>query len=176
MSAESMISPQTLQALCQSGKRVSIIDIRDPAEYAREHIPNAHSIPLSQLSPATVSNCKEADHVVVHCLGGVRTCQAAPLLKEVLPNCLILEGGLNAWKKAGGIVSVNRKIPMSIDRQVFVIVGFLLLIALALAWCVSPWFNLLIIFFAVALIFSGITGFCAMAKLLKNFPYNQPKQ
>ncbi len=175
MNNTKMITAQELQGLKSQGKRIVIIDIRNPDEFAREHMPESHSVPLSELTKEKLNCCEDADYVVVHCQAGVRTCQAIPQLDQLLPQYQILEGGLNAWKQSGGALETNKKAPIPIQRQVFICVGILIVLSLILAHWVSPWFNLLILFFGFALFFAGITGFCALAKLLSKLPYNQPK-
>lgn len=175
MTDTNMITASQLKSLRQEGKRVVIVDIRSPDEFAREHIPEAHCVPLDTLSKENLSCCNEAECVVVHCQGGIRTCQATPQLNTLLPQYKILEGGLNAWKQSGGALQTNKKSPLPIQRQVFICIGLLILLSLALAQFVSPWFNLLILFFGTGLIVAGVTGFCALAKLLSKLPYNQTK-
>lgn len=175
MTNTNMITASELKSLRQEGKRIVIVDIRNPDEFAREHIPEAHSVPLDTLSKENLSCCNGAECVVVHCQAGVRTCQAAPQLSALLPQYKILEGGLNAWKQSGGTLEINKKAPLPLQRQVFICVGLLILLSLALAQFVSPWFNLLILFFGAGLIVAGATGFCALARLLSKLPYNQTK-
>lgn len=172
MTEQKTISAKELQELQKQNKNIIILDIRNKDEFAREHIDKACSVPLTELSSEKLPDCKKADCVIVHCQKGMRTCQAAPQLNQLLCDYYVLEGGLDAWKQQGGNIIVNKKAPLPIHRQVFICVGFLILLSLALAQWVSPWFNLLILFFGCALIFAGYTGFCALAKLLQKLPYN----
>ena len=52
---------------------------------------------------------------------------------------------------------------MNVDRAVFTFAGSMLLISLALAWLVSPYWLLLTAFVGLNLVQSAFTGFCPAA-------------
>jgi len=52
---------------------------------------------------------------------------------------------------------------MNVDRAVFTLAGSLLLISLALAWLVSPYWLILTLFVGANLLQSAFTGFCPAA-------------
>ncbi|HEV8444138.1 MAG TPA: DUF2892 domain-containing protein [Steroidobacteraceae bacterium] len=56
---------------------------------------------------------------------------------------------------------------MSIDRIVFAFAGSMVLLSLALAWLVSPYWLLLAAFVGLNLLQSAFTGFCPLAIILK---------
>ena len=74
-----------------------LIDIRSPQEHARERIPGAHNRPLG---PGM--NLEASGPIVFHCKSGQRTAANAASLAQ-LANCeaYILDGGIDAWKRAG---------------------------------------------------------------------------
>ncbi len=81
--------------------RAILIDIREPNEYAQEHISGAQLVPLSRFDPEAI----EGDHdkiAVFHCAGGSRTkMNAALLLATGFKAIYHLKGGIGAWKAAG---------------------------------------------------------------------------
>lgn len=79
-----------------------------------------------------------------------------------------------AWKKAKFPITVNRKVPISLMRQVQIIVGSLVVIGVLLGLTLSPWFVLLSAFVGAGLAFAGLTGTCAMASILGRLPFNRP--
>ena len=87
-----------------------------------------------------------------------------------------LEGGLQAWKRAGLPVIADRKAPLPIMRQVQIVAGSLVLLGIVLAVLVSPWFMALSAFVGAGLIVAGITGFCGMANLLLHMPWNRSRE
>ena len=68
----------------------------------------------------------------------------------------------NATKKA-----------MSLERQVRIAAGFLVLVGAILAIAVHPYFAGLSAFIGAGLMFSGITDTCGMAMMLARMPWNQ---
>ncbi len=166
------INVSNYQALCKS-KKVRLIDIRTPDEYASEHIHGSEHIMVEQLPSA---NFSKDDCVVFHCRSGHRTQQAEPVFRSIdADDVFILEGGLIAWKKAGLTTSKNAKAPFPIMRQVQIVVGLMVLLGIILSYFVSPYFNLLSAFFGAGLLFAGLTDTCALANLLMKLPFNKTK-
>lgn len=58
---------------------------------------------------------------------------------------------------------------MNIDRAVFALAGTLVLVSVALAALLSPWWLLLATFVGANLLQSSITGFCPAALILRRF-------
>lgn len=56
---------------------------------------------------------------------------------------------------------------MSLDRSVMLFAGFMVLLSLALAWFVSPYWLLLTAFVGLNLMQASLTGFCPAAILFK---------
>jgi rhodanese-related sulfurtransferase len=166
------IAPAQAKALLDSGAAL-LIDIRESDEFAREHLPGAHHVPLSGFSAADFP--AEHDRVAIfHCASGARTAEAAPrILTTAFAEVYQLEGGLAGWKKAGLATIVNRRMPISLQRQVQITAGLMVLIGVILGFTVSPWFFALSGFVGAGLTFAGISGTCAMASLLAVMPWNR---
>lgn len=149
------------------------VDIRSRAEYARKHIGGALCLPADELDAAQLPAGRA---VVFHCLSGMRTRQNAARLQNCAAACAetyLLEGGLNAWEKAGLPVEAQPGQPLDIMRQVQIAAGSLILTGSILGWLVSPWFYLICAFAGAGLLFAGLTGFCGMARLLAAMPWNR---
>lgn len=56
---------------------------------------------------------------------------------------------------------------MTIDKAIFAFAGSMILISLALAHFVSPWFLLLTAFVGLNMLQAAFTGFCPAAMILK---------
>ena len=148
-----------------------LIDIREPDEYAREHIAGAHHVPLSRLDEHDFS--KQRGAVVFHCQSGNRTCINFDRLKQSgAADITVLEGGLNAWKAAGLPTVVDRRQPLPMQRQVMITAGSIIVTSLVLAYLVAPWFAGLAAFMGCGLMFAGVSGWCGLAKLLERMPWN----
>ncbi len=85
------------------------VDVREQDEFAREHIADSISIPLSKLPQDNRLKDKRKPVIVV-CATGQRAKTAAKQLKEKgLENVFILAGGLVSWKEA--------KLPLFSDKS-----------------------------------------------------------
>lgn len=150
-----------------------LLDVRTPAEFAAEHIEGATLLPLHELDEASaVKVLAGRKECVVVCQSGRRAQSAAGKLEEWGITPVVLEGGVNAWKDAGLPVKRGRGV-ISIERQVRIAAGSLVVIGVALGFSVSPWFFGLSAFVGCGLIFAGITDFCGMGLLLARMPWNQ---
>jgi predicted branched-subunit amino acid permease len=61
---------------------------------------------------------------------------------------------------------------ISLERQVRIVAGSLVLIGAVLGWLVHPGFYGLAAFVGAGLVFAGITDFCGMGLLLARLPWN----
>lgn len=148
-----------------------LVDIREFDEHARERVPGARHEALSRLSSI---DTKGASAVVFHCRSGHRTTgNAQRLAASVDCDAYILEGGIDAWKKAGLEVASDRRQPLEIMRQVQITSGTLVVLGVALGLWVTPAFFILSAFVGAGLTFAGVTGWCGMAKLLALMPWNR---
>lgn len=162
------ISPQDAKRLIDQGG--TLVDIRNADERARELIPGSTHGPLASLPE--LSNASAP--IIFHCRSGVRTGQNAARLRSAAPcEAYILEGGLDAWRKAGLPVHADKSQPIEIQRQVMIGAGSLILLFVLLGTFVAPAFYALAGFVGAGLLFAGITGFCAMAKVLAVMPWNR---
>lgn len=165
------VSPEAARALMNEG--AVLVDIRGADEYARERIPGACNVPTDRLSPSAVS-AQGAQAVIFHCGSGMRTQASAQRLEECADcQAYVLEGGLDAWKKAGLPVTVDAKQPLPLQRQVMIVAGGMAALGWLLGTVVSPRFHLLSGFVGMGLMVAGLTGFCGMARLLKKMPWNR---
>ncbi len=164
------ISPAEARAL--GAKGATIIDVRDPDEFAREHIPGARNTPLATLVQGTD---KQGEILVYHCKSGLRTKANAAKLAAAAGNCeaYIIEGGIEGWKVAGLPVAADASQPIELIRQVQIVAGSLVVLGVALGVMAHPGFYALAALVGAGLVFAGISGFCGMARLLALMPWNR---
>ncbi len=154
-------------------KAITLIDVREPVEYATEHIPGARLVSLSKFDPRKVPQ-DENTQVVLYCRSGNRSTMAAQKLFDTgFTRVTHLEGGMGAWKQAGYPTKIDKNAPISLMRQVQIVAGSLVLTGTLLGAFVSPWFLILSGFMGAGLMFAGITDTCALGMLLAKLPYNQ---
>lgn len=151
--------------------RALVVDVREPDEFAKEHIPGATLLPLSRFDPSGIPAGRT---VVLHCASGRRSAEAAARMAAAgRTDAVQLKGGIGGWKAAGLPLEGNPKLPISIMRQVQVTAGSLVVAGSLLAAFVSAWFLLLTAFIGLGLMFAGMTGTCGMASMLRVMPWNR---
>ncbi len=165
------ISPQAAQTLLDQG--AILIDIRTADEHARERIAQARRVSVDQAAGGALS-AEVASAVIFHCRSGNRTQINAQILGTcTVRDAYMLEGGLDAWKKAGLPVITDASQPLELQRQVQIAAGSIILLGVILGATVSPWFYALSGFVGAGLIFAGISGFCGLARVLAKMPWNR---
>ncbi|MGQ3353579.1 MAG: rhodanese family protein [Phreatobacter sp.] len=164
------IAPAEAFAMLSHG--AILVDIREADEWRREHIPLAshHALSTIELHPP-----KAAGAVIFHCRSGNRTTANAQRLAATVPGAKVhvLEGGIEAWRDAGLPTVRDARQPIEIMRQVQIVAGSLVAVGTALGVLVHPGFLAVPGFVGAGLAFAGITGSCAMARLLAFAPWNR---
>lgn len=155
-----------------------LLDVRTPAEFEEAHIEGAVSHPLTDLNAEVVAKLA-ADSgksaCIVICRSGGRAKQAAQKLSASganIPAPIILDGGVRAWEAAGLPLVRGRK-TISLERQVRIAAGSLVVIGVALGYFVHPGGLALSGFVGAGLVFAGITDTCGMALMLARMPWNK---
>jgi rhodanese-related sulfurtransferase len=167
------ISPLDAKRLLDRG--AILVDIREADEHAREQVPGARHMALSMLEDADLA-LHDGKPVIFHCRSGARTAAHAPRLAEKAGSeceAYIVEGGIDAWKKAGLPVVTDRRQPIELQRQVQIGAGTLAFLGTVLGVTLSPWFLIVPGFVGAGLLTAGVTGFCGMAQMLMRAPWNR---
>lgn len=170
------MTPQALAELCSQGRKIDLVDVRTPVEFREVHVEFARNIPLDRLDPAAVVQARNAsanEPLYVVCRSGGRGRQACEKFFQAgFLNVVNIEGGTLACIESGLPVVRGRK-AMSLERQVRIAAGSLVLLGIVLGWLVHPSFFGLSAFVGAGLIFAGITDTCGMGLLLARMPWNQ---
>jgi rhodanese-related sulfurtransferase len=176
------MSVQTIPAtelfkLRQSGKTPCLLDVRTPAEYAQVHAEGAKLVPLDQLDPPALISSRQIsanEPLFIICKTGGRAAKACEKLQAAgFQEVLSVEGGTAAWEQAGLPVVRGALKVISLERQVRIAAGLLVLLGVLLAWLVHPAFIGLSAFIGGGLVFAGITDWCGMGMLLARMPWNR---
>ncbi|MDP3850485.1 MAG: rhodanese-like domain-containing protein [Luteolibacter sp.] len=168
------ISAVEAAAAIKSGLGI-LLDVRTPAEFEEIHAEGAVLVPLDILDRKRVEDARGADAgpVYILCASGIRSVKAAAQLESAgLGDLHVVEGGTKAWDAAGLPVLRGRK-TISIERQVRIGAGLLVLTGVSLGWFYHPGFFLLSAFVGAGLVFAGITDICGMAIFLAKAPWNR---
>jgi rhodanese-related sulfurtransferase len=176
-----MIRPEDVFKRSQSGQRTHIIDVRTPAEYEQVHAQGAVAVPLDRLDPAAQMSAAsqgaadaDAEPLYVICQSGGRAAKACEQFAAAgFRNVWCVEGGTTAWERAGLPVVRGRNKVISLERQVRIAAGSLVLVGLLLGWFVHRSLFGLAAFVGAGLVFAGITDWCGMGMLLAKMPWNR---
>jgi rhodanese-related sulfurtransferase len=167
------IDPSTLERWLAEREAV-LVDVRPPEMFAEEHIAGARSIPLSTLE-ASALPALDGKRLVFQCKVGISSEKAGRKVLEqgFAGDVFHLAGGITAWKRDGKPVERGRGPAISIQRQVQMVAGALVLVGVVLGAIVSPWWLALSGTMGAGLFLSGATGSCAMAAMLARLPFNR---
>lgn len=170
------ISPHELSKMSIGAAGVDLIDVRTPVEFQEVHVRGARNVPLDRLSPVDVQNQRDGtddEPLYVICRSGKRGDQACRKFIEAgYTNIVNVEGGTQACEQAG-LELVRGKKAMSLERQVRIAAGALVLVGVLLGYFVHPYGIGLSAFVGAGLVFAGITDTCAMGMLIARMPWNQ---
>jgi len=154
-----------------AARDVTVIDVREPMEYASGHITGSLNVPLSRIGQADLPS----GPLVLVCQSGNRSTKAlTQLLRQGHPHPVAdLVGGVPAWQRAGFSLRKLKGAPLPLMRQVQIAAGSLVLLGVILSQTVAPGWIWLSGFVGAGLTFAGISGFCGMARLLAAMPWNR---
>ncbi len=172
------IAPRELEAMRLRGSPIELIDVRTGAEYREVHAEPARPVPLDGLEPRKVMEARNGtkdDPLYVICHSGSRGRQACERFAAAgYRNVVNVEGGTRAWERAG-LPVVRGKKSVSLERQVRIAAGSLVVLGTGLGAFVHPGFLGLSAFVGAGLVFAGITDTCGMGMLLARMPWNRVK-
>jgi rhodanese-related sulfurtransferase len=164
--------------------RRDLIDVRTSGEFAAVHAEGARNVPLDRLDPAAVMAGRKGattdggvsttvGPIYLICKSGKRATMAAEkFVAAGFDNVAVITGGTDAWV-AAGLPVVRGKGVISLERQVRIAAGLLVLIGVVLGLTVNVWFIGLSAFVGAGLTFAGVTDTCGMAMILARMPWNK---
>ena len=162
----------TVAALHAQPSQAQLIDVRSPSEFAAGHLPGAANIPMEQIE-SRLADLSSTRPIVLICQMGKRARMTAGLLEPCQLQLSILEGGTSAWMQAGFPVVRSIKSRWSLERQVRLGAGLLVLTASALTLLLDPRWLFLAAFIGLGLTFAGLTDICPMAEIFGRMPWNK---
>lgn len=171
------ISVKTVAEKLQSDTSAVLVDVRTPAEHGSIHAENALSVPLNNLNPAKCMEsyqlCEQSTLYVI-CKSGARAKMACDKFEAAgINNIVLVQGGTDAWAKAGLPVVRGKKEIMSLERQVRIATGSLVFMGTLLGLFVDIRLTYIATMVGAGLVFAGVTDSCAMGMFLSRMPWNQ---
>ena len=170
------ITPQELKDLLARQPGLRLIDVRMPAEFREVHVVGARNVPFDRLSAERLESTEGEDGdpaVCFICKAGKRSQDACEKARKLgLSEVVSVEGGTDACIAAGVPVERGKK-AFSLERQVRVAAGGLVVVGAVLAVTVHANWAALSGLVGAGLVFSGLTDTCGMAALLTKMPWNR---
>ena len=94
------MSTITAANLAALGTDATIIDVREPDEFAEARVDGATNVPLGSL-PSRLGELPRDRTVHVMCLSGGRSARATAFLRAEGFDAVDVEGGISRWYQAG---------------------------------------------------------------------------
>lgn len=152
-----------------------VVDVRSGSEFASGHIPGGVNIPMDQIE-ARLDDLRPGVPIILVCQTGKRARVTATLLEPCQRQISVLEGGTSAWIQEGLPLVNGVKNRWSLERQVRLGAGLLVLVGAFLAFTVDVNWLFLSAFVGLGLTFAGLTDICPMAEILAKMPWNGRSQ
>lgn len=157
-----------------------VVDVRTPAETATAHVPGSIFIPVQEITAARVksemaSKGQQGKPIYLLCQSGKRAEMAAQQLAgQIDEPLIIITGGVNALSQHDNApLQKGDSNVISLERQVRIAAGSLVLVGVILGALLNPMFYALSGFVGAGLVFAGVTDTCAMGMLLARMSWNQ---
>lgn len=168
------INVETASRLLADGARVTVIDVRTPAEFESVHIPGSYNVPRDRLAEHRAEFRSALNEpVILVCRSGTRAREAEHVLSAAGLSLLhILDGGLAAWEAAGKPVTRSRA-RWSLERRMRAVAGALVLVGAVGGLTIWRPLTLLAAAIGAGLTYFALTDTCGLAILLSKLPYNR---
>lgn len=157
-----------------------VVDVRSGAEVRGEWLDGCIHLPIHELSAESLSDhlaskdCDDCQPVYLLCASGNRAKKAAHQLNDGLENPLyVIDGGIEALKSTSLPIRKGEKLTMSLERQVRIAAGVLVLLGVVVGITIAPWGFAISAFVGAGLTFAGVTDTCAMGMMLARMPWNR---
>jgi len=150
------------------------LDVRTPAEFRGLHMPDSVNVPLADLAHRWewIRESAAGKPIALICRTGRRAQNAQTAFTAQSLQSYVLEGGVEDWTSAGHPV-VRGKAGMSLERQVRIAAGTLVVVGAVLGLLIHSAFVGLAAFVGAGLVFAGVTDTCGMALVLGRMPWNR---
>lgn len=153
-----------------------ILDVRTDVEWNAEHLTGTIvHMPLHTLSEKSAERLKKiagAKPVYILCRSGGRAAKAFQFFAaHGMTNLHVIDGGIEGCKNCNA--ETHCPDVMSLERQVRIAAGLLILAGIAAGALLTPWGYALSAAIGAGLVYAGVTDKCGMALLLARAPWNR---
>lgn len=97
------LHPRQAAQWLETDKKVVVLDVRTPDEYRERHLKGALNVDyLARDFEQQLARLDKTKPYLVHCASGGRSSETLPMLRKLgFKNVRHLDGGIEAWQKAG---------------------------------------------------------------------------
>jgi len=175
---QNTISVQDFNALTQNSNKIFVVDVRTTAEVNNEYFDGCHNFPLQDISAdkirrTVIEEGYDGLPIYLLCGTGLRAQKAAEkIMSTVSTPLIVIEGGINAMKQTGINIKSGTGSVISLERQVRITAGLLVLLGVVIGFFFNPAFYGVSAFVGAGLVFAGVTNTCAMGMALSRMPWN----
>jgi rhodanese-related sulfurtransferase len=92
-----------VKARLDRGEKLTIVDVREDSEYARDHLPGAVHLGKGIIERDVEGRFPEpSTELILYCGGGFRSALAADALQKMgYTNVISMDGGIRDWRNRG---------------------------------------------------------------------------
>jgi rhodanese-related sulfurtransferase len=92
-----------VQARLTAGEKLTLIDVREESEYAKDHLPGAVQLGKGILERDIEEKYPDTGtELILYCGGGFRSALAADALQKMgYTNIISMDGGIRIWREKG---------------------------------------------------------------------------
>ena len=92
-----------VKARLDKGERLTIVDVREESEFARDHVPGAIHLGKGVLERDAEQKLPDlGTEIILYCGGGFRSALAADNLQKMgYTNVVSMDGGIRDWRNRG---------------------------------------------------------------------------
>ena len=118
LTSSPVIDEVSVETVDRAPPNVLLLDVREPEEFARGHIPDAVNIPQADLA-TRINDIPRDRPIFTVCQSGMRSLRSAQFLRqEGFENVATVVGGTRAWLDAGkAVLGSERPFPPSRVRD-----------------------------------------------------------
>lgn len=170
-----VVSPKVVCEKMCKGQAKRLLDVRTDAEFRKLRVPGSENVPLQELDPVEYMKSRHvapSETVYILCKAGVRAERAVEkFIAAGFKNVAVVEGGIEKWGADG--LPIDKVSGLSIEQQVRLGVGSLILFGTVLGAFVHPAFLVIPAFMGCGLIVAGFRGKCPLESMLTRMPWNR---
>jgi rhodanese-related sulfurtransferase len=109
--AQEVLAPATFKKQIKKKRKIQLIDVRTPEEYAEGHLKNAQNFNFYNENFKTqLAQLNKEKPIYLYCRSGGRSGKTATILREMgFTQVYDLQGGITQWK--------NEKLPLAVKKQ-----------------------------------------------------------